>query len=107
MRTLGELYRSKNLRGRIQLLEPCAKPSSRSNLASRSVVGRYLVQVNSCPGRTLPIYGLAVIRPSDLPFPNSGLSCAICAGRLNLGLKKVRTSQEAKFNDHHERVMAN
>src|SRR5262249_46846216 len=50
---------------------------------------------------------LAVIRPSDLHFPNSGLSCAICAVRLNLGLKKVRTSQEAKFNDHHESVLAN
>src|SRR5262245_40317546 len=49
----------------------------------------------------------AVIRPSDLHFPNSRLSCAICAVRLNLRLKKGGTSQEAKFNDHHERVMAN
>src|SRR5215831_5188808 len=60
------------------------------------------------PGGRYWLHSLgAVIRPSDLHFPNSGLSCAICAVRLNLGLKKVWTSQEAKFNDHHERVMAN
>ena len=38
-------------------------------------------------------YDNAVIRPSDLHFPNSGLSCAICAVRLNLGLRRSNISR--------------